>query len=200
LYARWYHTLYEGGALVACKGFTKPVSPSQYLQTVASKITDRIKKSFDTAVLWRVQRPFTATENKLNELNVFPDKGGFLVGCQLGHLFNQINIEELQNQTIVLIFDIFANDGLGADRKVGPSRVVKRQIVRSFRNHFKDVLVMENLLSKMSPSEKVLIDPLKLHITDKETFISWVEVAVGYQAGLLINGGGHFSEVGCLYI
>ena len=156
-------------------------------------------KAVNAAIAWRLQRQFAVVDAQDNELNSHSDKGGFVIGCQLSHALAEIDREyswiKKNKAPVLLIFDIFANDGLGADRKVGPTRVVKRQVVRAFKHHYRNVLVVEMLLQHLTDEERLALDPLGLLRSDKETFISWIEVALGYNMKLLVDAGGHFSEV-----
>ena len=120
---------------------------------------------------------------------------GFVVGCQLGHIIKTIRRRETDANPALLIFDIFANEGGGADRKVGPTRVVRRQIVRAFKAYFKNIVVVEAAIKKMTNDEITSnMDPMKIYQNDKETFIVWLEVALGANVKQLVNAGGHFAE------
>ena len=102
---------------------------------------------------------------------------------------------EHDDSPALLIFDIFANGGSGADQKVGPTRVVRRQIVRAFKAYFKNVVVVEAMLRKMNQPEITdKMDPLKVYTNDPETFIVWLEVSLGTAVDKLVNAGGHFAD------
>lgn len=197
IYFLWYHPLFNGKFIETSQRDFEPIKLSDYMTKAAKYFTSKINGEIDVAIAWRIQRQFsTSLKNTVqSDLDANPDKGGFVVGCQLGHIMKTIRRRESDASPALLIFDIFANGGSGADQKVGPTRVVRRQIVRAFKAYFKNVVVVEAILRKMSVSEVTQnMDPLKVYANDPETFIVWLEVALGTQVDKLVNAGGHFAD------
>lgn len=117
------------------------------------------------------------------------------MGCQLGHVMKTFQRRENNPLPTLLIFDIFANAGGGADQAVGPTRVVRRQVVRAFKAYFKKITVVEAVIRRMSASEVVSdLDPLKIYESDPETFIAWLEISLASGVSKFINAGGHFAD------
>ena len=199
LYFMWYHPLQDSKLLATSKDDFRAINIAPYLQNAVDYFTTNlIKGTINLAIGWRIQRQFsTSLRNQVkSDLDQYPDKGGFVVGCQLGHIMKALKKRETSKEGgALLIFDIFANNGLGADRNVGPTRVVRRQVVRAFKSYFKVIVVVEALLRKASPDEITEhMDPMQIYRKDPETFIVWLEVALGTKVSKFINAGGHFAE------
>jgi hypothetical protein len=197
IYFLWYHPLFNGKFIETSQKDFEPILLSDYMTKAATYFTSKINGDINVAIAWRIQRQFsTSLKNTVqSDLDANPDKGGFVVGCQLGHIMKTIRRRDSDNSPALLIFDIFANGGSGADQKVGPTRSVRRQIVRAFKAYFKNVIVVEAILRKMSVSEVTSnMDPLRVYANDPETFIVWLEVALGTAVDKLVNAGGHFAD------
>lgn len=198
LYFMWYHPLSDSKLFTISRNDYQPIHIAPYLQTAADYFLEHVAVgNIDLAIGWRIQRQFsTSLRNQMkSDLDQNPDKGGFVVGCQLGHIMKALKKREKKGSGALLIFDIFANNGLGADRTVGPTRVVRRQVVRAFKSFFKNIVVVEAMLKKMSPDDLTKnMDPNQIYSKDAETFIVWLEVALGTRVEKFINAGGHFAD------
>ena len=99
--------------------------------------------------------------------------------------------------TVALIFDIFEYNGIGAegiqDFEVGPTRNVRRQMVKSLKTVYNKLVIVEAMLRKISREDLQVADPLGLLHLDRPSFISWLEVAIAYSANLLVHAGGIYT-------
>ena len=102
-------------------------------------------------MVWRIQKQFMPGGRKIygktqSDLTFQPDRGGFVVGCQLGHLVTALERGPKVDSPVALLFDVFQNKGLGEIEdglEVGPSIGVKKFIVRALRKAFKKVVIVE---------------------------------------------------------
>jgi hypothetical protein len=198
LYFLWYHPLADSKLMQTSHDDFLSIQIAPYLEKAVDYFTENCaKKTIDLAIGWRIQRQFSTSVRNIvkSDLDMNPDKGGFVVGCQLGHIMKTLRRKDTESSATLLIFDIFANNGGGADRNVGPTRVVRRQIVRAFKTYFKNVVVVESLLRKLSAAEITKnMDPLQIYKNDPETFIVWLEMALGKKVESFVNAGGHFAD------
>ena len=95
---------------------------------------------------------------------------------------------------MALLLDIFANFGVGADLATGPTTVVRKELVRSFKQHFQHLVVVEAIRNKDSSKVMSVIDPNGLSKVDPDTFLVWVEISVGVVVDTFYNAGGHFGN------
>ena len=207
LYEHWHHHLFEAKMLRFDQKSYGRIHPTEYFLNAAKQILalNNFEKVLsgvvDNAVAWRLQKQFNhpSGKGKISQLTADIDKGGFVVGCQLGHLVKTMNRKKSDESPVALLFDIFANRGRGeldeANHEVGPTMNVRKQIVRALRRVFKKVIVVERLLQSMKRADFAIADPLGLVYLDRATFISWIEVAIGVNAKRLVHAGGHFAEV-----
>ena len=207
LYEHWHHALFEAKMLLYDKKSYGRIHPTEYFLNAARQILalnnfEKVSPGMvDNAIAWRLQKQFNhpSGKGKISELTQEIDKGGFVVGCQMGHLVKTMNHKKSDESPVALLFDIFANKGRGeldeANREVGPTTAVRKQIVRSLRRVFKKVVVVERMLQSMKRADFATADPLGLVYQDRATFTSWVEVSIGVSARRLVHAGGHFAEV-----
>lgn len=125
---------------------------------------------------------------------------GFIIGCQLENIISDIKDRKLDTTYVALMLDIFSNKGLGYNGKesqeIGPSRIVRREVVKTFMKAFsKNIMVVEVALQRVKKQDLTIIDPLGISFHDRSTFITWIEVAIGYSAQQLVHAGGHFAEL-----
>ena len=120
-----------------------------------------------------------------------------MVGCQVAHIVNSLTSGQMtkviDETPVVLIFDIFAHGGQGADVKVGPTKIVKKEVIRTFRSMLKSIVVIEAIHHKLQQEFFTKLDPNNIAGTDKETFMVWLEIAVGVEVDNLVDAGGHFA-------
>ena len=206
LYDQWHHLLYTSAMIQANEAAYGKIHPSSYMLQAAKTIlmeNDSQKVStglVDTAISWRMQKQFFAAGKHIygkirSDLTFNSDKGGFVVGCQLGHLVRSLNRKSADDTPVALFFDIFANKGLGSGRdvmdgiEVGPTKNVRKLVVRAMKKVLKKVVVVEAMLQKMDPQSLQRADPNGIVFKDRQTFITWVEVAIGYGARRLVHAG-----------
>lgn len=212
LYDQWHHLLYTSGMVAADDATYGKIHPSAYMQEAAKTIlqendAQRVSAgTVDTAISWRMQKQFFAAGKHIygkirSDLTFNADKGGFVVGCQLGHLVRSLNRKASDDSPVALFFDIFANKGQGSGRdvmdgiEVGPTKNVRKLVVRAMRKILKKVVIVEVMLQKMDANSLQRADPMGIVLKDRQTFITWVEVSIGSGARRLVHAGGHFAEL-----
>jgi len=129
----WYHYLFICNVIE--NGRNDLVAVSDYMMEAARKVLGLAPPGVSRALVWRLHRQFTTSRFALKQqsvLDAYPDRGGYVVGCQVAHIVNLIkNIDETP---VVLIFDIFARGAQGSKAKVGPTKIVKRETIRTFKS------------------------------------------------------------------
>jgi hypothetical protein len=153
------------------------IHPSEYMMNAARQVLalNNFEKVLsgvvEHAIAWRLQKQFNDPEGKgkKSELTEEIDKGGFVVGCQMGHLVKTMNRHKRDNTPVALLFDIFQNKGRGefdeGNHEVGPTIPVRKQIVRALRRVFKKIIVVEAVLQKTPRADFALADPLGSHLS-----------------------------------
>ena len=206
LYDQWHHLLYTSGMIRATEADYGKIFPSKYIRDAAKIIlmendSQRVSSGVvDTVISWRMQKQFFAAGRHIygkirSDLTFYSDKGGFVVGCQLGHLVRSLNRKSNDNTPVALLFDIFANQGLGSGREVtdgievGPTKNVRKLVVRALKKILKKVVIVEAMLQKMDASSIQKADPMGIINTDRQTFITWVEVSIAFDARRLVHAG-----------
>jgi hypothetical protein len=116
------------------------------------------------------------------------------------NIISDIKDRRLDTTYVALMLDIFSNKGLGYagkdSQEVGPSRIVRREVVKTFMKAFnKNIMVVEVALQKVKKQDLAIMDPLGILLHDRPTFVTWIEVAIGYSAQQLVHAGGHFAEI-----
>ena len=79
--------------------------------------------------------------------------------------------------------------------KVGPTKIVKKEVIRTFRAMLKSIVVVEAIHHKLQQDFFTKVDPNNIAGADKETFMVWLEIAVGVEVDNLVDAGGHLNEV-----
>lgn len=101
---------------------------SSFIKEAATKGLNMGKLSTDAIALgWRIQRQYDETSEAkaaLTYKEMSADLQSYLVGCQVMNLMKQL--EKYHTQSILLLFDIFANGLEGADKDLGPSPPIRR--------------------------------------------------------------------------
>lgn len=89
------------GAMTASNSYGM-IKASDYMQKASEKIlknnlSQRVSSGkVNDAIVWRMQKQFLAGGRHIygkiqSDLTYLPDKGGFVVGCQLGHLVRSLD-------------------------------------------------------------------------------------------------------------
>jgi hypothetical protein len=167
----WYHYLFISNVIE--NGRNDLVGVSDYMMEAARKVLGLAPPGVSRAIAWRIQRQFTTSRFNLKQqsvLDLYPDRGGYVVGCQVAHIVNSIK-EKIDETPVVLIFDVFAHAGQGADAKVGPTKIVKKEIIRTFKSMLKTIVVVEAIRHKLQQDFFVKVDPNNIAGGDKDTFM-----------------------------
>ena len=73
--------------------------------------------------------------------------------------------------------------------EVGPTKNVRKLVVRAMRKILKKVVIVEVMLQKMDANSLQRADPMGIVLKDRQTFITWVEVSIGSGARRLVHAG-----------
>lgn len=194
----WYHYLFISNVIE--NGRNDLVGVSDYMMEAARKVLGLAPPGVSRAIAWRIQRQFTTSRFNLKQqsvLDLYPDRGGYVTGCQVAHIVNSLingQMTKVIDETpVVLIFDIFAHGGQGADMKVGPTKIVKKEVIRTFKSMLKSIVVIEAIHHKLQQEFFTKLDPNNIAGADKENFMVWLEIAVGVEVENLVDAGGHFA-------
>ena len=197
----WYKPLEESGMVMDMGSWTDSISSGEgiklspflltagkfalntdYSQPTKKESSGNGKVS--VALAWRMQRQYS--RDMIQELDQV-ELETYITGCQVVTLINQLS--SYYNKNIMLIFDIFANDGQGADTDLGPSPAVRRGIVQHFQDSFNFVLVMAGVKKRIGGSMLDDLDPHYLTVPDRNGFMAWLDISMGAQIDTYIHAG-----------
>ena len=122
------------------------------------------------------------------------ERGGFVVGCQTDFLLRHLH--GFESSVMVLMFDVFASYGFGADvgPDIGPTQNLRRDIVKSIKLHTKKIVVFSYEQSK-NMAFLNSVDPKQYHNgNNRELLLTWMELAAGAIVPTFVNAGGHFAD------
>ena len=204
----WYHSYVQAGLLgIGNEDILKypRILIGGYISAVAKKALE-LTGNPTVAVGWRIQRQFCPEWGKkhipggheakeINHLIKNRERGGFVLGCQTDFLLRHMS--QFKGQVMVLMFDIFAGDGFGADvgAGYGPTQLLRRNVAQSMKDFSsKSVVFVHEQKKNMNFLNQ--IDPKQYHLDheDREVLLAWLEIAAGALVPSFVNAGGHFAD------
>ena len=118
------------------------------------------------------------------------DEIGFTIGCQLDSIYAALS--DVADQNIIFSFDfLHAKFRLEASPEDRISIYTQRDIIRSMRQKFERISIVSNLMYKKRLAQ---LDPYKLFDECKETFVYWLDVAIGIQIDIFVSSGGDIEK------